>query len=78
MLRNKLKHLFLEHINLLVSSRKASIHVLDYLLGGLLNSIVRNVRIFNWLHHVQVASILQLLGQVYHPQEVTVDRGALF
>lgn len=78
MLGNKLEHLFLEHINLLVSSLKASIHVLDYLLGSLLNSIVRDVRIFNWLHHVQVASILQLLSQINHPQEVTVDRGALF
>lgn len=77
MLGNKLEHLFLEHIDLLVSSPKASIHVLDYLLGGLLNSSVRAVSIFNWLHHVQVASILQLLGQVDHPQEVAVDRGAL-
>ena len=77
MLGNKLEHLFLDHINLLVCSPKASIHVLDYLLGGLLNSIVRVVRLFNRLHHVQVASILQLLGQVYHPQEVAVDRGAL-
>lgn len=58
MLGNKLEHLFLEYINLLVSSPKASIHVLDYLLGGLLDSIVRVVSLFNRLHHVQVASIL--------------------
>ena len=77
MLGNKLEHLLLEHINLLVSSPKASIHVLDDLLGGLLNAIVRVVSLFNRLHHVQVAPILQLLGQIDHPQEVAVDRGAL-